>query len=47
LVKVAVFSEQQPWQKQLRVAFAYPAFGTQFVWVPWSLKMWVVVNQTA
>jgi hypothetical protein len=31
LVKVAAFSEQQPRQKQQLVAFAYPAFGTQFV----------------
>jgi len=47
LVKVAAFSEQQPRQKQQIVAFAYPAFGTQFVWAPWSLKTWVAVNQTA
>jgi len=47
LVKVAAFSEQQPRQKQQRVAFAYPAFGTQFVWASWSLKTWVAVNQTA
>jgi len=46
VVKVTVFSEQQPRQKQLRVAFAYPAFGTQFVWAPCSLKTWVTVNQT-
>jgi hypothetical protein len=32
LVKVAAFSEQQPRQKQQIVAFAYLAFGTQFVW---------------
>ena len=47
LVKGAAFSEQQPQQKQLRVAFTYPAFGTQFVWAPWSLKTWIAVNQTA
>jgi len=42
----AAFSEQQPWQKQGRVAFPTPAFGTQFCVGPRQLKLWSAVNQT-
>jgi len=41
------FSEQQPRQKQGRVAFANPAFATQFCVGPMFLKPWAAVFQTA
>jgi len=47
LVKESYVSEQQPRQKQDKVAFANPAFATQFCVGPMFLKPWAAVFQTA